>query len=93
MIEDAETKIMISNPITPKKEPAAVKADVMWQSCSGCELDPRVLLFFTSFIISVGVIVFCIYEISLSKTCEATTTFMNLLMFILGVWVPRPSLS
>ena len=65
----------------------------MWRSCSGCRIDPRILGFFSSFFISILIIVFSIIKISLSESCEETNTFMALLMFVLGVWMPHPTVS
>ena len=70
------------------------KADLEnnWRSCSGCLIDKRSLVFFTTLRISVAVIAFCIVKLSLSHSCEDSNTWMALLMFVLGVWVRAPSL-
>ena len=76
-----------------EKEPDSIQVrnqPVLWRSCSGCSTDPRLLRFSSSLVISLIIIIFCIIQISLSNSCEETNTFMSLLMFVIGVWLPSP---
>jgi hypothetical protein len=99
LLQIEEHKLSVETPeavvnTMPTADTGEKKRDItLWRSCSGCDIDPRILIFFTSLMISVGVIVFSVVEISLATTCEQTNSYMSLLMFILGVWVPHPSIT
>jgi hypothetical protein len=81
-----EVEVVEPRHIEPSKPP------YFWRSCSGCKfMDPRVLMFFSSLCMSMLIIVFCIIKIALSTECNETNTYMALLMFVLGIWLPHPS--
>ena len=63
-----------------------------WRSCSGCIIDKRSLTFFTTLGISLIIIAFCIFKLSLSPSCEDTNTWLALLMFVIGIWIKNPSI-
>jgi hypothetical protein len=85
-----ESPPLIVNVESPKHKETS-EQPFLWRSCGGCRFDPRVLMFFSSLFISLLIIVFCITKIALSSVCEETNTYMSLLMFVLGIWLPHPS--
>lgn len=75
--------------LLPAPQDAHVTHDILWKSCC-LEMDARVLLFFSQLIISLLVLLFCIFEIATlpdSEWAKMTGTF------ILGVWLPAPRAS
>ena len=62
-----------------------------WQSCC-LTMDKRATMFFTQLIISVGIMIFCVVKLSLSKSCEDSNQWMALLTFVLGIWIKSPTL-
>ena len=63
---------------------------VLWRSCSGCLLDPRVLVFFSSLSISLGVLIFSGFKIATVEGCQQNNMYLGLLTFVLGIWLPNP---
>ena len=60
----------------------------VWRSCC-IEMDSRALLFFSQLIISLLMLLFCIYEIAVLESEWAKLTAS----FIMGVWLPAPRVS
>ena len=60
----------------------------IWRSCC-IEMDSRALLFFSQLIISLLMLLFCIYEIAVLESEWAKLTAS----FIMGVWLPAPRVS
>lgn len=68
-----------------------IEAVSQWHSCcTGKSTDSRLLRFVSQYSIMFMVIIFCLYELNQSKTCEDTTTYISLLTLILGVILPSP---
>lgn len=82
-VNDEENK-MIEDKKDKKKEL------ILWRSCSGCLLDPRVLVFFSSLSISLGVLIFSGYKIATVEGCQQNNMYLGLLTFVLGIWLPNP---
>ena len=61
----------------------------VWRSCC-FRLDKRVLLFWVQFFISLLVLLFCLYQITALRSCEAQSPFLAILSSILSVWLPTP---
>jgi hypothetical protein len=61
-----------------------------WQSCC-FKLDRRSVQFFSGLAVSLIVLAVCIIKV-LSKSADSET-YLNLMILILGVYSPQPSLS
>lgn len=64
----------------------------MWRTCC-MTCDPRAVMFFSQLFISVGVMVFCIYQMVANGDQETRDAFMPLLTFLVGVYLPTPKIS
>jgi len=74
---------------TASVQPASEGARTyVWRSCC-LDMDSRALLFFSQLIISLLMLIFCIYEIALLESEWAKLTAS----FIMGVWLPQPRVS
>tara|TARA_R110000787_G_scaffold1972_2_gene8207 strand:+ start:3785 stop:4120 length:336 start_codon:yes stop_codon:yes gene_type:complete len=69
------------------------KYDDHWESCCGIILDRRATVFFSQLVIASVVIIFCIYQLINSITCEADSLYSGMLTLIIGIYLPSPSLS
>ena len=80
--------------LLPSPPPALVRAQsegarmYVWRSCC-LDMDSRALLFFSQLIISLLMLLFCIYEIAVLESEWAKLTAS----FIMGVWLPAPHVS
>ena len=77
---------LIPTPMVRTQSEGAVARTYLWRSCC-VEMDSRALLFFSQLVISLLVLIFCIYEIATlgeSQWAQMTGTF------IIGVWLPSP---
>ena len=61
-----------------------------WRSCSGCICDKRILVFTSQLGISVTVVLFCMFQLYYSTSCERDSLYSGLLSLILGCWLPSP---
>ena len=64
-----------------------------YRTCSGRMTDRRILIYLTQVFFGVGVGAFSMYKIAIAETCEDTNTFSGLLTFVLGVFLPSPSIK
>jgi hypothetical protein len=62
----------------------------LWRSCSGCLCDKNLLVFSSQLTISVTIIVFALYQLSVSRTCERDSLYAGIVSLILGCWLPSP---
>jgi hypothetical protein len=64
-----------------------------YKSC--CILvDKRALLFFSQLSISITTLIVCVYQlITHYDNCDNNQLYSNILMMILGVWVPQPNMK
>ena len=72
--------------VRAESEGTVAARNYVWRSCC-LDMDSRALLFFSQLVISLIVLVFCIYEIAVlddAQWAKMTGTF------ILGVWLPSP---
>ena len=87
--KEEEQKI---NDLELQRSNSEVRANVMWRSCC-IELNRDFTVFFTKYIILIGLMVFFSAELHLSITCEDKQLFMSLLTLIIGVAIPSPRLA
>ena len=90
---------------TPQRQPSAVIAHQIavddderayqhkttWRSCC-LVLDKRATIFFAQLTFSVIVVGFCIGMLVVNDDCNTFSRWSPLLVLILGVWLPQPSL-
>ena len=62
-----------------------------WQSCCFV-IDRRATKFFAQLIISFLIMVFCIVMLIRNETCESQQLYSGILMTIIGIMLPSPSL-
>lgn len=76
------------NPILPMaRQQSEAKRDAhLWRSCC-VEMDSRALLFFSQLLISLIILLFCVWRIS--RTDDAQWAKMTA-TFVIGVWLPAP---
>jgi hypothetical protein len=70
-----------------------IELENVYKSC--CLLvDKRALLFFSQLGISVSVLSVCLYQLlTHHNSCESNQMYSNILMMILGVWIPQPRMT
>lgn len=68
------------------------KYENTWESCC-IKLDKRATLFFSQLSISLLVIVFSLYQLLHSSTCEKDQLYSGILTLILGVYLPQPKMK
>ena len=68
--------------------------DYIWRSCCGLETDKRILLFSCQASISIITLSLCVYMlITHQDDCDSNQLYSNILMMILGVWLPKPNMK
>ena len=83
----ASEELLLEPPRQVRLERA--RSEVLWRSCC-VEMDSRALLFFSQLVLSLVVLLFCIYEIAtLPDAAERSWSEMTA-TFIIGVWLPSP---
>jgi hypothetical protein len=73
-----------------KTEKAKIYNDT-WNSCC-MTLDKRATLFFTQLIISLLIMVFCIYQLVHLTDCNSQQTYISMLTLVVGLWLPQPQM-
>ena len=76
--------------VNPIEGQAPTEAGSMpWKSC--CFMcDKRVIVFASQLLISVTVLVFCMFQLYRSKSCEHDALYSSVLTLVLGCWLPSP---
>ena len=65
---------------------------IKWNSCC-LTMDKDFAIFFTTYFIIIGLIVFFSVELHLSEECQDKNLFQSLLMLIIGIALPNPKLK
>ena len=66
----------------------------IWKSCCGMNIDKRVLLFSCQATISIMTLILCIFMlITHHNDCDSNQMYSNILMMLLGVWLPQPNMK
>jgi len=63
-----------------------------WTSCC-LRMDKRAVRFFTQLGISLCIISLCIAQLIRLNDCGSQHAYVGLLMIVIGVWLPSPSLN
>ena len=77
---------LLPAPLVRTPSEGAASRTYLWRSCC-LEMDSRALLFFSQLVISLLVLIFCIYEIAVSDDAQWAKMTGT---FIIGVWLPSP---
>ena len=65
----------------------------IWKSCC-LEVDRRAVIFFSQLSISLTIIIFCLIQLwTHHDDCDKNQLYSNMLMMIVGVWIPQPKMK
>lgn len=65
-----------------------------WKSCCGRNVDRRVLLFSCQASISIMTLSLCMYMLIVHHdSCDSNQMYSNILMIIIGTWIPQPNMK
>lgn len=70
-------------------EQQIIDKDTTWRSCC-LTVDKRALAFFSSLVISLIILLFCIYQLVNKTECEDIQIYISLITMIIGVYLPSP---
>lgn len=62
----------------------------MLNSCCSVPSDKRLLIFVSSLMISLIVLVFSCYQLTRNLGCNSDTVYVSLITSILSIWIPSP---
>ena len=82
---------VIAHQIAVDDDERAYQHKTTWRSCC-LVLDKRATIFFAQLTFSVIVVGFCIGMLVVNDDCNTFSRWSPLLVLILGVWLPQPSL-
>ena len=68
------------------------KEKVTWRSCC-LKTDPDAVIFFSQLTIALITIGFCIYQLSVSESCERDSMYSGILSLVIGCYLPTPSIK
>ena len=63
-----------------------------WDSCC-LTLDRQATIFFSQLSIALITISFCVYQLSISDSCERDSLYSGILSLVLGVYLPSPRMG
>lgn len=88
----SESKIMIEHPIKQenKNNNNEFLEHYIWRSCCGMKLDKRVVVFTSQFIIALMIVIFSLFQLSISNECNHNQLYTGLLTMIVGIFLPSP---
>ena len=98
--EKIELKEMLEIPTSPniKKRQLEHKIELEdkkyndhWQSCC-MTIDRRATRYFSQLSIAILIITFCIVQLIRNESCEGQALYSGLLMTVIGIMLPSPSL-
>ena len=88
MIEDNKDRIEIHTDIPPI-HPVDDDDNIM-RTCCGKMSDRRLLAFIAGISLSSIVTIFSCYQLTQGLSCSQETTYISLIMFVLGYWLKSP---
>ena len=98
MNEQKENDLMLNIPpiikhqIEVEDDERKFNHDNMYHSCC-LSVDRRGLTFFTQLFFSASVLIFCIIQLSLNPDCPTYAKYSSIMMFLVGVYIPQPSME
>jgi len=86
---------ILYNMTTENKEEVKIHIDTnpednLIRTCCGRVSDKRLLAFIASISLSAIVTIFSCYQLTRGLDCSQETTYISLIMFILGFWLKSP---
>jgi len=66
------------------------EAHEQWRCCSGSTTDARLVRFIAVYVVLLQLMLFCVFMLYKSKSCEESTTYVSLLTLLLGLVFPNP---
>ena len=82
---------VIAHQIAVDDDERAYQHKTTWRSC--CQvLDKRATIFFAQLAFSLIIVGFCVGMLITNQDCPTFSRWSPLLVLILGVWLPQPSL-
>lgn len=82
----------ISIPVTPvvhTQQRRREQSSYIWRSCC-LEIDKRMAVFCVQVVVSLIVILFCIYMLFIEPECHSQQLYSSLLTLVIGVFLPSP---
>jgi len=70
-----------------------VENDNILQSCCNIPSDKRLLIFIASICISLIIIIFSCYQLSVMHDCSSENLYVGLITLIIGIWCPHPTVK
>ena len=86
-----ESSAVIAHKIQVDDDERAYQHKTTWRSCC-LVLDKRATIFFAQLIFSLIIVGFCVGMLITNQDCPTFSRWSPLLVLILGVWLPQPSL-
>jgi hypothetical protein len=77
------------NVIVDREETDVVRTQ--WDSCC-MRLDREATIYFSQLSIALITIGFCIFQLSVSETCERDSLYSGVLTLVVGVYLPQPAM-
>ena len=97
MVDDVKVKIPHSNPppmlVRQSSSPAISPTPDTWNSPCGARFNVACIRFSTQYLLIVGLITFFAVGLYKSDTCENSNMYQSLLMLVIGVALPSPSIN
>jgi len=88
---DTSVSINPINIIEERKEAERDFNQYVWKSCC-FNLDKRVVIFSSQFVITLMIISFSLYQLSTDNSCEHQQFYSSLITMLVGVYLPSPRL-
>lgn len=77
-----------------QRESAIHSSSSNWSSpCCGEKITSHVIVFFTQVCISLLIMLFCLYKLTVLEECQDKQLYSSTLTGILTFWLPRPTLK
>ena len=90
--KEKENKKLILHKISVEDDEIKFNQDNTYKSCCHT-IDKRALHYFTQAIFSGSIIAFCIAMLSRNTDCATFSRYSPLLTFVIGIWVPNPTMK
>jgi len=84
----------VTNPLNDPENPDRQRVIIndssyIWRSCC-LEVDKRVVVFTSQFIITLMIITFSLYQLAQKNTCEHQQFYSSLITMLIGIFLPSP---
>ena len=95
MLDDVKVQIPHSKPppMLVRNSSSRSPDAAMWGSPCGARFNVQCIRFSTQYVLIVGLITFFAVGLYKSETCESSNMYQSLLMLVIGVALPSPSIN